>query len=177
VSVVSYIGLGSNLGDRMYYLREAIKRLEDTDGITCIAVSNVYETEPVGYTKQGKFLNLVLAVRVEIGPFELLNIVLDIEKKLGRERNIRFGPRTIDLDILTYGNIQIDADRLVVPHPRLHERAFVLKPLLDIDQNWIHPVLGIDIHTLWNEHSGERGVTLCSMELAREFAHIVSSNI
>jgi 2-amino-4-hydroxy-6-hydroxymethyldihydropteridine diphosphokinase len=177
LKIVCFLGLGSNLGDRYGYLLEAAKRICSIEGIFCTGISDLYETEPVGYVEQDKFLNMVMKIETTLGPFELLDALLNIEKSLGRERLIRWGPRTIDLDILAYGTIEMESDRLVVPHPRMHERAFVLKPFMDIERKWIHPVLGVDIETLWHRLPKESGGTICSMGLANEFARIVSSNI
>jgi len=134
-----FIGVGSNLGNRQENIDNALSLLAPRCKI--IKKSSIYETEPVGYEKQGKFLNLVVIVGTELKALEMLDFLLDIEKKLGRVRGIKNGPRTIDLDILFYGDDIIESKDLIVPHPRLHERLFVLEPLNEIDNEKMHPVL------------------------------------
>lgn len=107
-----------------------------------LAVSSVYETAPVGYTDQADFLNLVVKIEMDISAHELLEVCQKIEQGLGRERTIRWGPRTADLDILLYNNDNIAVEKLTVPHPRMQERAFVLIPLLEIEPSIAHPVTG-----------------------------------
>jgi len=130
----AYIGLGANLGDRAAMLRAAVEQLAAEPGIEVVAVSPLHETEPVGYTDQPRFLNAAAAVETELLPRDVLDRLLGIERRLGRTRDgPRFGPRTIDLDLLLYGNERIDEPGLEVPHPRLHERLFALEPLLELD--------------------------------------------
>jgi len=124
VTTLAYVGLGANLGDREASIRQAAARIGAT------RLSPVIETEPWGYADQPRFLNAVAEVDTELSPRALLDLLLDVERELGRERTgPRYGPRTIDLDLLLYGDEQIDEPGLQVPHPRLHERAFVLEPL------------------------------------------------
>jgi 2-amino-4-hydroxy-6-hydroxymethyldihydropteridine diphosphokinase len=130
----AYIGLGANLGDRAAMLRAAVEQLAAEPGIEVVAVSPVHETEPVGYTAQPRFLNTAAAVETELPARDVLERLLGIERRLGRTRDgPRYGPRTIDLDLLLYGNERIDEPGLEVPHPRLHERLFALEPLLELD--------------------------------------------
>ena len=130
----AYIGLGANLGDRAAMLRAAVEQLSAEPGIEVVAVSPVHETEPVGYTAQPPFLNAAAAVETELPARDVLDRLLGIERRLGRTRDgPRFGPRTIDLDLLLYGDERIDEPGLEVPHPRLHERLFALEPLLELD--------------------------------------------
>ena len=124
----AYVGLGANLGDREATIRAAISALPGV-----VAVSELRETEPVGVVDQPPFLNGAVAVETELTPRQLLDTLLAIERDLGRERRERWGPRTIDLDLLLYGDATIDEPGLTVPHPRLHERRFALEPLLDLD--------------------------------------------
>jgi 2-amino-4-hydroxy-6-hydroxymethyldihydropteridine diphosphokinase len=126
----AYIGVGANLGDREATIRAALAALPGV-----VAVSELRETEPVGLVDQPQFLNGAVALETELGPRELLETLLGIERELGRERRERWGPRTIDLDLLLYGDETIDEPGLTVPHPRLHERRFVLEPLLDLDSD------------------------------------------
>ena len=130
--MLCYIGIGSNLGDRERYIKKAIKKLKEAKGIQVIRVSNIYETEPVGGPKQGKYLNGAIEIETKLKPKELLARLEEIEKKLGRTREIENGPRTIDLDILLCGDEKIDEPGLKIPHPRMYERDFVMKPLNDI---------------------------------------------
>jgi 2-amino-4-hydroxy-6-hydroxymethyldihydropteridine diphosphokinase len=130
----AYIGLGANLGDRESMLRAALEELAAEDGLKVAAVSTFHETDPVGFTDQPRFLNAAAAVETELEARELLERLLAVERRLGRTRQgPRFGPRTIDLDLLLYGDAQIDEPGLEVPHPRLHERLFALAPLLELD--------------------------------------------
>ncbi|MBD0290198.1 MAG: 2-amino-4-hydroxy-6-hydroxymethyldihydropteridine diphosphokinase [Thermoleophilia bacterium] len=129
----AYIGLGSNLGNRRRYLERALARLDAEAGIDVVAVSSVRETDPVGYLEQPRFLNAVAALETTLSPRELLDALLGVERSLGRQRaGPRFGPRTIDLDLLLYGDEQVDEGALTVPHPRLAERRFVLEPLAEL---------------------------------------------
>lgn len=127
-----FIGLGTNIEPREDYLKEALMLLQSYDAIQLKKKSSIYETEPVGYTEQADFLNMVIEVSTTLTPFELLEVCQDIELKLGRKRIIRFGPRTIDLDILLFNQENIETEQLMIPHLRMHERAFVLVPLAEI---------------------------------------------
>lgn len=129
----AYVGLGANVGNRRENLDRAVELLAAEQGVRVLALSSVRETDPVGYEGQPRFLNAVCAIETELGPRELLERLLAIERALGRERTgPRFGPRTIDLDLLLYGNETIDEPGLTVPHPRLAERLFVLEPLHEL---------------------------------------------
>jgi len=129
-----YIGLGSNLGNREGTIRDAIDRIHWLDGAAVLRVSSLRETDPVGYEEQPRFVNGVAEVETTLAPRELLDQLLEIERDLGRTRGgPRYGPRTIDLDLLLYGEEQIDEPELVVPHPRLAERRFVLEPLHELE--------------------------------------------
>jgi 2-amino-4-hydroxy-6-hydroxymethyldihydropteridine diphosphokinase len=131
---LAYIGLGANLGDREGTIRRALQLLE-RDDTAVVAVSTLRETEPVGYRDQPRFLNGAAALRTELEPRELLELLLTVERELGRDRSgPRFGPRTIDLDLLLYEGRVVSEPGLDVPHPRLHERAFALEPLLELDE-------------------------------------------
>jgi 3-oxoacyl-[acyl-carrier protein] reductase len=144
MSVVAYIALGSNLGDREHSIRGALDALGAEPGIEVVRTSALYETEPVGGPAgQGPYLNAVAEVRTGLEPDALLRLLLDVEARLGRVRDVQDGPRTIDLDLLLYGDLVRDEPDPVVPHPRLHERAFVLRPLAEIAPGVIHPRLGV----------------------------------
>jgi len=129
---VAYVGLGSNLGAREAALAEAVRRLDALEFARVTDVSPLYETDPVGYTEQPPFLNMVCRIVTEGSPEALLSATLGIEQELGRTRDVRWGPRTIDIDILLYDDMTIQTPTLTVPHPRLAERSFVLVPLLDV---------------------------------------------
>jgi 2-amino-4-hydroxy-6-hydroxymethyldihydropteridine diphosphokinase len=131
--MVAYVGLGANLGAREATLGRAIEILGEADGVDVLAVSELYETEPVGIFDQPLFLNGAVAVETTRTPRELLDLLLGIEQSLGRVREERWGPRTIDLDLLVYGDEIVDEPGLRVPHPRLHERRFALEPLAELD--------------------------------------------
>jgi 2-amino-4-hydroxy-6-hydroxymethyldihydropteridine diphosphokinase len=129
-----YIGLGANLGDRETTIRRALQLLESGD-TTVVGVSTLRETDPVGYEEQPAFLNGAAALQTELGPRQLLDRLMAVELELGRDRSgPKFGPRTIDLDLLLYDGRSVSEPGLEVPHPRLHERAFVLEPLLELDE-------------------------------------------
>jgi 2-amino-4-hydroxy-6-hydroxymethyldihydropteridine diphosphokinase len=138
----AFIGIGSNLGDREANLGQAIELLSAEDGIEVVAVSEIRETDPVGPVEQGPFLNGAVKLDTSLGPRELLDRLLSLENRLGRVRSERWGPRTIDLDLLLYGGERVDERGLTVPHPRLHERRFALEPLLDLDPALEIPGLG-----------------------------------
>lgn len=128
----AYIGLGSNMGNPILNLETALKRIDGIEGTRITAASSVYETEPVGYEEQAWFHNCVAEIDTVLSPEELLGTLQEIENDLGRVREIRWGPRAIDLDILLYDQMIINTERLIVPHPRMAERAFVMVPLVEI---------------------------------------------
>ena len=139
----AYVGLGANLGDREAMLRSGLEQLAAEPGIEVVAVSKLRDTDPVGMTDQPRFLNAAAAVETGLSAGDLLDRLLGIERRLGRTREgPRFGPRTIDLDLLLYGDEQIDEPGLEVPHPRLHERLFALEPLADLDPDLVVPGRG-----------------------------------
>jgi 2-amino-4-hydroxy-6-hydroxymethyldihydropteridine diphosphokinase len=130
--VQAFLALGSNLGDRVAYLQHALDALARRDDVDVVAVSRVYATDPVGGPEQGEYLNAVAEISTSCAPHELLDVVHGIEASAQRVRSVRFGPRTLDVDVLLYGDERVDTDELVIPHPRLHERDFVLVPLRDV---------------------------------------------
>ena len=145
----AYIALGTNLGDRLANLHAAIRSLPPE--IKVLAKSHVYETPPWGYEDQPAFLNMIIKAETELEPKSLLKYLKQLEVELGREQNFRWGPRLIDLDILFYDNLVINTPLLVIPHPRLHERAFVLVPLADVAPDLIHPILQKSVSQLMAE--------------------------
>lgn len=144
-----YIALGTNLGNRIANLRAAIQSMPPK--IIRGAESYVYETPPWGYEKQPAFLNMVVKAETELEPESLLTYLKQLEVELGREQNFRWGPRLIDLDILLYDDLVIDTPPLVIPHPRLHERAFVLVPLMDVAPDLLHPLFQRSVSQLLAE--------------------------
>jgi 2-amino-4-hydroxy-6-hydroxymethyldihydropteridine diphosphokinase len=127
-----YLGIGSNLGNRRKNIREALEIIKNTPGLQVKKVSRIYETNPVGGPRQPKFLNGAIRIKTSFAALDLLKVVKAIEKKMGRVRSVKNGPRIIDLDILLYGNRSIKRKGLIVPHPRMREREFVLKPLSEL---------------------------------------------
>ena len=139
----AYVGLGANLGDREAMLRAALEQLAAEPGVEVVAVSAFRDTAPVGVVDQPRFLNAAAAVETDLSARELLDRLLGVERRLGRTREgPRFGPRTIDLDLLLYGDAEIAEPGLEVPHPRLHERLFVLEPLAELDPRLVVPGRG-----------------------------------
>ena len=139
----AYVGLGANLGNREETLRRAVALLAAADGVDVLAVSELRETDPVGVVDQPRFLNGAVAIETTLAPRELLDFLLRIERELGRVRGEeRWGPRTVDLDLLVYGDQIVDEPGLRVPHPRIHERRFVLEPLAELDPVLEIPGLG-----------------------------------
>lgn len=134
----AFLALGSNLGDRLQHLRSAARRLDATEGVDVLRSSRVYETEPVG-PQQPAYLNAVIEVDTTLTPRELLGACRRVEDALGRVRAERWGPRTIDVDILVYDEQTVDEPDLVIPHPRMHERGFVLVPLGELDADPMLP--------------------------------------
>jgi len=139
----AYVGLGSNLGDREATLNHAIELLGECEGIELAAVSSFRDTDPVGYLDQPRFLNGAVAIETALAPAELLATLLEVERGLGRTREgPRYGPRTVDLDLLLIDGVMIDELGLTVPHPRLHEREFALAPLAELDPELVVPGQG-----------------------------------
>ncbi len=138
---IAYIGIGSNLGDKVYQCERAISEILRADHHKLLAKSSLFKTKPIGYTSQDWFINGVIKIETDLEPLELLRVLKDIESRLGRKEGFRWGPRAIDLDILFFDEEEIEMEGLQIPHPRLQERQFVLIPLAEIDPEVIHPVL------------------------------------
>lgn len=142
------MSLGTNSGDRAANLEDALQALERVSGTEIVEVSAVYETEPVGKTDQPEFLNLAAEIKTELSPLELLEAVQGIEKKLGRLRTEKWGPRPIDIDLILWGLRTLNSERLTLPHPEFRKRAFVLAPLEEIAPDAVDPLTGLTIAQL-----------------------------
>ncbi|MCX7982109.1 MAG: 2-amino-4-hydroxy-6-hydroxymethyldihydropteridine diphosphokinase [Syntrophales bacterium] len=151
--VVSYIGLGSNIGNGVENCREALKRIRNLPRTRLVQVSSFYLTSPVGCKEQGDFVNAVCEIKTGLAPRELHMSLKNIELEMGRQPSIKWGPRLIDLDILLYDQRWIDEADLKIPHPRMHERRFVLVPLCEIAPYVMHPHYGITAKGLLNRLS------------------------
>jgi len=158
--VISFVGIGSNLDDPAARCAEALCRLSQVSGTKVLRQSCLYRTEPFGFEKQDWFINLVAEIRTVLDPHELLKGLQGIEDMMGRVKGPKWGPRIIDLDILFYGQDVIEEDGLVIPHPDLHKRRFVLEPLCEIASYVIHPVYGISIRGLAERLDDENKVYL-----------------
>lgn len=156
VPETTYLSLGSNLGDRAANIQKALSLLAVETTLT--SVSSLYETEPWGCEAQPRFLNAACRVETTMAPLELLDLLHRVEKEVGRKPTFPLGPRLIDVDILLYGQGTLETERLVVPHPGLAERAFVLVPLAEIARELRHPVLGVSIGQLLDSVSGREKV-------------------
>ncbi|MGD8991394.1 MAG: 2-amino-4-hydroxy-6-hydroxymethyldihydropteridine diphosphokinase [Desulfobacterales bacterium] len=149
---VAYISVGSNIGDRLQNCQQGITALTRSSESRMIAQSRIYMTEPVDYEDQDWFINMVVKLETTNDPFELLEIIKSVQQAAGRKQDvIRFGPRVLDLDIIFFDDLVLDSNRLVVPHPRMHRRRFVLKPICDIDPTIVHPVLKKDMQYLLDD--------------------------
>lgn len=150
----AYLGIGGNIGDTRANIEDTIELLKRNDAIEVTNISSFYETEPVGYTDQDWFLNVVVEVETTLEPLELLDYCQYIENELKRERTIRWGPRTIDIDILLYENYSSDSEVLTVPHPRMTQRAFAMVPLYEINTELV--IDGKDIKDIIEHLKGEK---------------------
>ncbi|MEJ5347870.1 MAG: 2-amino-4-hydroxy-6-hydroxymethyldihydropteridine diphosphokinase [Desulfosoma sp.] len=150
--ILTLIGFGANVGnptqDAEGNCREAVGILRQLKGFRLLATSALYRTEPIGYTNQPWFINGVVLGETVLSPRDLLRALLDVEKTFGRVRTTRWGPRPLDLDIIFYGNLVMDSKDLVIPHPRAHERRFVLEPAYEVCPDYVHPVLGVSVREL-----------------------------
>lgn len=163
----AYIALGSNIGKKETYLKEAIKKLHEHPEVQVELISSIYETAPVGYENQDDFLNMAVKITTSLRPEELLSLTQKIEQELGRTREVRWGPRTADLDILLYNRENIETEQLVVPHPRMYERLFVLVPMSEIC-----PEIGeVQINAVTDQEGVSIWKKTCGVE---EFVHTES---
>ncbi len=156
----AYLSLGSNIGERFKYLKKAISLLNAHPKISISKISSIYETDPVGFEEQNCFLNIVVEINTSLTAMELLNYCLQVEKDLGRIRNVRWGPRTIDIDVLLYNEEIYESNQLTIPHPRMHEREFVLIPLTEINPTIIIPKVERNVVDALKKISNQKGVRL-----------------
>ncbi|SFB23039.1 MULTISPECIES: 2-amino-4-hydroxy-6-hydroxymethyldihydropteridine diphosphokinase [unclassified Bacillus (in: firmicutes)] len=171
----AYISLGANMGDRVQTLLEAIKLLNEHEKIRLVNNSSVYETDPVGYEDQDLFLNMVIQVLTDLSAEELLEVCLEIELQLGRKRLVRWGPRTIDLDILLYNQENIETEKLFVPHPRMLERGFVLIPLLEMNQDIQIPNLDKPVQFYLDHIHDKEGVRIWKRKNGEDVFALIES--
>jgi 2-amino-4-hydroxy-6-hydroxymethyldihydropteridine diphosphokinase len=144
------IGVGSNQGDSVRICRDVFDLLRKHPAIGIVRTSALYRTSPVGITEQDWFINAAVSLYTRLVPQALLELMLKLEKDFGRVRTIKWGPRSLDLDILFYEDIQLDLPELKVPHPLMSERLFVLAPLAEVEPDWVHPVLGLTVREMLN---------------------------
>lgn len=172
---IVHVGIGGNIGDVEKNISEAIKKIALLPGTKVAKVSSLYKTKPVGFKNQPFFINGALELETNQDPQAFLNALHEIEFNLGRNRSIKWGPRTIDLDILLFGEKIFDSPNFHVPHPRMHERAFVLIPLNEIAPTAIHVVFGKSIHRLLSEINAPHGVELWKNSLCADTDMVVSA--
>jgi 2-amino-4-hydroxy-6-hydroxymethyldihydropteridine diphosphokinase len=159
--VICFIGVGSNMNDPAKRCMEAVYHLSSVNGIKVLRRSSLYRTEPVGYAEQDWFVNAVVEIRTECAPRELLKALRLLEDSMGRVRGPKWGPRFIDLDILLYGQEVIQDEDLLIPHPELHKRRFVLEPLCEIASYAIHPRFGVSVRGLLDRLNDESRLYVC----------------
>jgi 2-amino-4-hydroxy-6-hydroxymethyldihydropteridine diphosphokinase len=153
---VAYISVGSNIGDKFENCRRGVDALLSSPDVHLTARSRVYRTEPVDFSDQDWFINYVIRIGTPLDPLDLLERLQRVQREAGRvDSGVRFGPRVLDLDILLYDHLILADPRLSLPHPRMHQRRFVLKPLCDIDPTLVHPIIGKDVKTLLTELAEE----------------------
>lgn len=156
----AYLALGSNMGDRELYLKNALISLSNNSSIKIVNISSIYETDPIGYADQNEFLNMVIQVKTDLTAFELLEVTQTIEKKLERKNDVKWGPRTLDLDILLYNHENIETEQLIVPHPRMFERSFVLIPFFELNSNAVNPTTQVPVSVIIEQLSDKKGVRI-----------------
>jgi 2-amino-4-hydroxy-6-hydroxymethyldihydropteridine diphosphokinase len=155
---IAYIGVGSNLGDKVHQCEQGLREILRVDRHRLLARSSFYKTQPLGVLDQDWFVNAAIKIETDLGPDELLRSLREIESRLGRRATFRWGPRAIDLDILFFDEETIQTEELIIPHPRLQERQFVLIPLVEIDPHLIHPVLQKTVLQLLENLEDDQGV-------------------
>ena len=162
--IISFIGLGSNMGKPIDRCREGIEYLKALKGSQVLRVSSFYRTQPVGFLNQEWFINAVIEIRTTLAAQELIRELQSIEGQMGRQKPFKWGPRIIDLDILLYGQEVIQTESLIVPHPELHKRRFVMEPLYEIAPYAIHPAFGVSVAGLMDRLSDKNKVEKISEE-------------
>jgi 2-amino-4-hydroxy-6-hydroxymethyldihydropteridine diphosphokinase len=155
---IAYIGIGSNVGDKLHHCERAISEILKIDRHKLLAKSSLFKTQPIGYTSQDWFVNGVIKIETDLEAPQLLQTLKDIESQLGRTETFRWRPRTIDLDILFFDDIEIHTKELQIPHPLIQDRQFVLIPMAEIDRNLIHPVFKKTIRELLDNFKEDQGV-------------------
>ena len=158
--IICYIGIGSNLGNSLKNCQHAVEILSRAKGIELTTISSFYKTEPVGIENQDYFINAVIEIKTELSPRTLLQTLQNIENDMGRLRDVKGGPRIIDLDVLFYGQNEISERDLIIPHPEIHRRRFVLEPLCEIASYFIHPSFGVSIRGLKDRLSDNKIVEI-----------------
>ena len=148
--IVGFVGIGSNLGNPTGNCLRAVELISSLNEVKVLQRSSLYRTEPVGFSEQDWFINCVIEIRTTLSVYFLLKILQQIEDDMGRIRTAKWGPRTVDMDILFYGQDIVEDERLVIPHPELHKRRFVLAPLCEIAPYFVHPAFGISVEELLN---------------------------
>ncbi len=167
---LAYIGFGSNIGDRLSYIQNAIHHIAQTKRITIHKISSLYKTSPVGYDAQDDFLNGVIAIQTDLPPLNLLRILKQIETSVGRQHRSRWGPREIDLDILIYADACVNTSEIIIPHPGMHLRRFVLVPLAELAPDMLHPILKETIQYLLNNLETDQSIEKCE-DIELSFNH------
>ncbi len=157
---ICFLGIGSNMGDSASNCKDAVIRISNIEGITVLRVSSLYRTQPVGFEEQDWFANGVIEIRTSLIPHALMDVIHRVEREMGRIRVHKWGPRIIDIDILMYGQIIMDENGLVIPHPEYHKRRFVLVPLNEIAPCAIHPAFGISVKGLLDRLQDSNAVEL-----------------
>jgi len=155
---IAFIGIGSNMGDKVRRCEEAISEVLKVDNHTLLAKSSFYKTQPVGYTEQDWFVNGVIKIETELEAFDLLRALKTIEGRMGRLETFRWGPRAIDLDLLFFDGTCLETPEVQIPHPRIQERQFVLVPLAEIDPDLLHPVFKKSVRRLLEDMKEDQGV-------------------
>lgn len=155
---IAYIGIGSNVGKKTDQCERAISEILKFDRHKLLAKSSFFKTQPIGYTSQDWFVNGVIKIETDLEPLDLLRVLKTIESQLGRRETFRWGPRTIDLDVLIFDDREIKTEELQIPHPLLHERQFVLIPLVEIDRDLVHPVLKKTVGEILENFKEDQGV-------------------
>lgn len=155
---IAYIGIGSNVGDKLHHCERAISEILKIDRHKLLVKSSLFKTQPIGYTSQDWFVNGVIKIETDLEAHQLLQTLKGIESQLGRAETFRWGPRTIDLDILFFDDIEIHTKELQIPHPLIQDRQFVLIPMAEIDRNLIHPVFKKTVRELLDNFKEDQGV-------------------